>query len=328
MNRKKKKILVLSCLFALIIIVILALLIFLNNNEKYSSEYKKSERDDIVVYGGKEYQYNEHLSNYLFMGIDKTEPIETYETQGDAGRADAIYLLSYDRVEKTVKCIAIPRDTMANIRIISAAGNDLGLTEEHINMQYAFGDGKTESCQLMKEAVSTLMYGIPIEGYCSVNMDGIGAAVGVLGGVKLIVPDDTLESVYPKFKEGAEVVITEEDAEKFVRYRDVNQSQSAIDRMNRQKVFMEAFIETAKTKANSDADLVVNMYGSLKPYMVTNMRTDLFAKLLEAKFDSDDKIQDIPGEKVDGIDFDEYHVNDTQLYELILQTFYEEVQVD
>lgn len=327
MNRKKKQILVLVCLLVLLLGV-LVIVFALNKDDASSTDYKESDREDTVVYGEKEYQYNDHLSNYLFLGIDTTEPIDTYETREDAGRADAIYLLSYDRVEKTVKCIAIPRDTMTNIRTVSLDGVDLGLSEDHINMQYVFGDGKDESCRLMKEAVSNLLYGVPIQGYCSVNMDGIPAAVNVLGEVPVTVPDNTLEEVNPKFKEGAEVVITEADAEQFVRHRDIEQSQSAIARMNRQKVFMEAFVETAKIKATNDASLVVDMYESLKPYMVTNMGTDLFANLLGATYDSDNKILDIPGEKVDGIDFDEYHIDEAQLYEFILQNFYKEVQDD
>ena len=326
MDWKKKKIIVLGVLGVFVVAVLLFFAFLMNNKEKYSNEFTESSRQDTIVYQGKTYRYNEHLSNYLFMGIDKTEPIENYELQGDAGRADSIYLISYDRVRKTVKCIAIPRDTMTNIRIISAEGLDLGLTEDHINMQYAFGDGKSKSCQLMKEAISTMLYGVPIEGYCSINMDGIAAAVGVLGGVELVVPDQSLERVNPKFQQGAKVVVTELDAEQFIRYRDTQQSQSAIVRMERQKIFMEAFMETAKNKADSDADLVVDMHENLKPYMVTNMGTDLFAKLLEADFGSDNKIQDIPGEKVDGIDFDEYHISEEKLYELVLQTFYEEVQ--
>jgi hypothetical protein len=91
---------------------------------------------------------------------------------------------------------------------------------------------------------------------------------------------------------------------------------------------MEAFVETARKQAETDTELVVEMYDGVKPYMVTNMGTDLFAKLLEATYDSDNKIEDIPGEKVDGIQFDEYHVNETELYEFILQNFYKEVQED
>ena len=327
MNKKKKTIFVLVCLL-LLIVGILAILLLRDKDDSSSTEYTESERKNIVVYGGKEYQYNEHLSNYLFMGIDTREPIEEEQTRAENGRADAIFFVSYDRVEKTVKCFAIPRDTMASIHAYSVDGEDLGLTEDHISMQYLYGDGKDESCRLMKETISRMLYGVPIQGYCSVNMDAIPAAVKVLGGVTLVVPDKTLETVNPKFKEGTEVIITEADAEQFVRYRDTTQSQSAIDRMNRQKVFMEAFVETAKAKATDNTSLVVDMYESIKPYMVTNMGSDLFAKLLETTYDSDNKIQDIPGEKVDGMQFDEYHINETQLYELILQNFYKEVQDD
>lgn len=327
MRNKKIKI----AIIIIAVILLLGIVVYFvsrDQDDSYADEYQKSENEEAVVYGGKEYVYNDHLSNYLFLGIDTREEIDAYETVENAGQADAIYLLSYDRVEKTVKCISIPRDTMTNIRTLSIDGEDLGMSKDHINIQYAFGDGKTESCQLMKEAVSNLLYGVPIQGYCAVNMDGIPVAVGTLGGVTLIVPDDSLEAVNSKFMEGAEVTITEEDAEQFVRYRDITESQSAIVRMNRQKVFMEAFVETAKTQVIEDNGLIVDIYDSLKPYMVTNMGTDLFAKLLEANYDSENKIQDIPGEKVEGTDFDEYHVDDTQLYELILQVFYEEVQED
>lgn len=328
MNKKKKQIIVLVCLLVLIAIGVCLFFFFQEPEESYSTEYKESEREDTIEYGGKEYQYNDHLSNYLFLGIDKREYVEEGQAREENGRADAIFLVSYDRVKKTVKCISIPRDTITNIHTYSVDGDDLGLTESHITMQYLYGDGKDGSCRLMKETVSNMMYGIPIQGYCSVSMDGIPVAVDVLGEVRLIVPDNSLENAYPEFKEGAEVVITGKNAEQFVRYRDTEQSQSAIARMNRQKVFMEAFVEEAKVKAVDNADLVVDMYEELKPYMVTNMGTDLFAQLLDASYDSENKIQDIPGEKVDGIQFDEYHINETELYELILQNFYEEVQDD
>lgn len=327
MNRKKKQSFVLLC-FAIIIIAALIVFIKRNKDDTHSTEYKESDREDTILYGGKEYEYNEHLSNYLFMGIDTRETIEENQARAENGRADAIYLLSYDRVKGTAKAFAIPRDTMASVHAYSMDGTDLGLVEDHINMQYVYGDGKEESCRLMKEAVSNLMYGIPIQGYLALNMDGIPVAVSALKSVEVVVPNSSLELVDSKYKEGAKVTITEENAELFVRYRDTDIAQSAMMRMERQKAFMEAFMETARTKASNDTALVLNMYDSLKPYMVTSMGTDLFAQLLDASYESDDKIQDIPGEKVDGNEFDEYHINEEQLYELVLQHFYKEVQGD
>lgn len=324
MRRKRRQSVFLVCMAVLVVGVILFLVLH-NNEESYSSDYDKNRPDNTVQYGGKEYQYNEHLSNYLFMGIDTREPVTEYETKEQVGRADTIFLLSYNRVEKTVTCISIPRDTMANVRMIAADGTDLGVAQEHINMQYVFGDGKDESCRLMKEAVSALLYDIPIQGYCALNMDGIAAAVDVLGGVELVVPDNSLADVNPEFQEGATVMITKDNAEQFVRYRDIEKSQSAIVRTNRQKVFLKALSEQAQQQASENADLIVNMYEALQPYMVTNMGNDLLADLLSATFDSENGIKDIPGQGTEGELHDEYHIDETQLYELVLQVFYKEV---
>ena len=299
--------------------------VFRDRKESYSSDYQDSNREDTIVFGGKEYRYNEHLSNYLFMGIDVREPVEEYETRENTGRADAIFLLSYDRVKKTVKCVSIPRDTMTNIRVLTIDGIDTGTTREHINMQYAFGDGKDGSCRLMKEAVSSLLYGVPIQGYCSINMDGIVVAVDVLGGVEMVLQDNSMADVYPEYVEGAKVTITKENAEQFIRHRDINESHSALVRTNRQKELMKVVSEHTREKSAEDTDFIVDMYESLQPYMVSNIGNDILADLAEAKFDLENGVVDIPGEGVEGDLHDEYHVDNEKLYELVLQMFYEEV---
>ena len=324
MKSKSKQILFLVCV-AIFLVGVILFFVFRDKEESYSSDYQESNREDTIVYGGKEYRYNEHLSNYLFMGVDTREPITEYETREEAGRADTIFFLSYDRVKKTLKCISIPRDTIANVRMIAPDGTDLGTSKEHINMQYAFGDGKDESCRLMKEAVSDILYDVPIQGYCSLNMDGIAVAVDVLGGVEIVVPDNSLQAVNPEFTEGAKVTISKENAEQFIRYRDTDESQSAIVRMNRQKELMKAVSERAREKSIENTDFIVEMYESLKPYMVTNIGNDILVDLLEAKFDSETGVVDIPGEGIEGELYDEYHIDETKLYELVLQMFYEEV---
>lgn len=327
MKRKQKQVLFL----VLMLVFVLGTIVFLiikNKNNLFPSEYQENERDDLIVYDGKKYQYNDHLSNYLFMGIDTREPIEGYENRGNSGQADAVFFVSYDRAKQTIQCLAIPRDTITTIHILNPEGTDMGYSQDHLSLQYAFGDGKEESCSLMKEAVSNMLYGVPILGYCAINMDGIPVAVKTVGDVELTVPNDSLESVNPEFKEGAEVLITEENAEQFVRYRDVNVSHSAISRTERQKVFLKVFAQKAKEDSEGNTTLIVDMYEALEPYMVTNMGNDVFAKLLQAKFDSDSGIVDVPGAKVQGTSFDEFHVDDNQLFELVLRMFYKEVQDD
>ena len=326
---KKKKLIAIVVIGLIVLIFGILVWWFLSQQAKdLSGNYKESQSQNYIEYGDKKYQYNEHLSNYLFLGIDTREAVETYEGQSDAGQSDAIMLVSYDRVKKTITCLTIPRDTMANVQIITPDGTDVGKGKQQITLQYAYGDGKHKSCELTKAAVSEMLYGVPIQGYCSVNMDGIPIAVGQVGSVDVVVPNGTLENVNPIYKEGATVTITQENAEEFVRHRDTNQDFSAMDRLERQRAFAKAFAKVAHEKAEKDADFVVGMYEALEPYMITNIGTDVFVKLAEAGGNISEEIKNIPGEKVDGIGFDEYHINETQLFELILQMFYEEVQED
>ena len=78
---------------------------------------------------------------------------------------------------------------MTEIEVFNPSGKSLGESTDHINIQYAFGDGKQKSCELMKTAVSNLLDGLPIQGYCSMNMDGIPVITDFVGGVQITVPD-------------------------------------------------------------------------------------------------------------------------------------------
>ena len=323
MNMNKKQIVFLVCVVVLVLGVGLFFLLK-DKNTPLSGEYQDT-ADKTVVYDGKTYEYNEHLSNFIFMGIDTREKVENYNTRADAGQADSIFVLSFNRKEKTLKCLSIPRDTLTGIRVLGLDGTDMGVSQDHINVQYAFGDGKRESCELMKEAVSNLLYQVPIQGYLSMNMDGIPIAVREIGGVEVTVPNNTLEKINPDFKEGATVTVTEATAEQFVRYRDIKQTNSAIYRMERQIKFLEAFTEKAKGRVSKDIDFVAQLLESVEDYTVTNIGKDMFAKFAEATYSKEDIIT-IPGEAKAGESFDEYHVNHDELFQLVLQTFYKEVK--
>lgn len=285
-----------------------------------SSEENTSEG---ITYKGKTYVYNDHLSNYLFMGIDTKGDMETAES-GNAGQADAVFLVSVDRVTKEMQVISIPRDTMTEIEMFSVSRKSLGLMENHINLQYAQGDGKTESCELMKTAVSKLLGGIPVHGYCSVNMDGIPVMTEAAGNVQVVIPDNSLEEVNPEFTEGAEVTLTKDNVEQFVRYRNTGREQSALVRQDRQKIFIEAYMKKAQEQYAKDASFVTGLYESMKPYMVTNIGNDLFVKLLSVAQEGKSSVHTLPGKGAQGEYFDEYRVDEEALQEMIISVFYRE----
>ena len=284
-----------------------------------------NQTSDTVEYKGETYKYNDHLSNYLFLGIDTREAVDTYQSQADAGQADAIFLVSMDRATEKIKVLFIPRDSMTRIETFNPYGQSLGETTDHLNIQYAFGDGKEKSCELMKTAVSNMLDGLPIQGYCSMNMDGISVITDFVGGIQLTIPDDSLADVNPEYKKGAVVDITGETAEQFVRYRDIDKTQSALVRQERQKTFLQALVQKAQEKAGEDAGFVTGLYDSVKSYTVTNMGNDIFAKLLAASQNGITDTETVPGEGTHGENFDEYHIDEDALSDLIISMFYEKI---
>lgn len=285
------------------------------------------EDEDTITYQGKSYQYNDHLSNFLFLGVDKKEEVEAQNVSGSAGQADALYLLSWDRVENTISVLAIPRDTITQIQVYDLHGNDLGKTEDHISLSYAYGDGMHKSCTLTRDAVSELLYGIPIQGYCSLNIDAIPILADSVGGVTVTVPDDSLSGADPQFAPGAQVTLTGENAEAFVRYRDTQEEQSALSRMERQKVFLEAYGQRLKEVYSEDPSIVGDILSAADPYMVTSIGNDQYLKLADSYLAAGKTASyTVPGEGVVGEDgFDAYRVDEDALYEMVLEIFYEEV---
>lgn len=285
---------------------------------------EKAHDEDVVTYGGKQYRYNDHLSNYLMLGIDTKGDIQLEKRSISAGQSDAMYLVSYDRREETVQILAIPRDTMTEIQLYNEDGEYLSTAVDHLTLQYAYGDGKRKSCELTCDAVSHLLYELPIRGYASLNTESIPLLADVVDGVPITVPDNSLQDVDPRFTRGDEIVIDTENAELFLRHRDTHQHQQALVRMDRQKVFIKGFVQKLKELQSKDAHTITDVYETLKPHMVTNMTNDVFADLAMAQ--QEGRIETIPGKGVNTELYDEYEVDEKALYEQILTMFYKEVE--
>ncbi len=328
-RRKKRKVRPVSVICVLVIAAAAGALIwlFLRNSGNAGDSPETSGADNPspdVMWQGRNYNYNDHLSNFLFIGVDNREKETADPGSAQAGQADALYLLSWDRAEGDITVITIPRDTMTQIEVLGPGGESLGETEDHISLSYAYGDGGHESCMLTEGAVSELFYGLPVQGYCSINMDALPVLTDSVGGVTVTVPDDSLETVDSRFAEGAQITLDSSDTETFVRYRDTSVSQSALSRMGRQQAYIRAFGQAAGAAYTADPAFVADLYEALEPYMVTNMDHNQFASIMDGLVSgSGTENWTVPGEGVSGASYDEYHVDDDALFEQIIDTFYE-----
>ena len=279
---------------------------------------------DAIVYDGKTYVYNDHLTNYLLLGVDTDGSIQEPREPGSAGQSDSVFLISYDRVKETTVGLAIPRDTITQIEKFTPGGESLGFYSDHLNLQYAYGDGKRKSCELTSAAVSRLLSGLPVGGYAAINLDSIPRLTQLLGGVEVTVPDDSLSEKNPDFVKGNKVVLDETNTETFVRSRDRQIEQSAITRMNHQKVFLEAFASKLAQEQKKDASTVTRLFETMKTEMVTNMSNDQFVDIAVAERSGG--IQTIPGETGHEEVYDVYRVDDAALYKMVLELFYTQTE--
>ena len=262
----------------------------------------------IIEEDGKKYKLNPDIKTVLFMGVDKEEKADLGNNPGENGQSDSLNLLVLNKEEKTAQIIQISRDSMVGIDIYDVTGNRLMTENGQIALQYAYGDGAEESCRLTSEKVSELMYGVNVDSYFSLTLEGLVAATDAVGGITLTVPED-YTAVDPAFEKGAEVTLNGELAEKYVRKRDIEVLDSNNQRMERQSQFMDALIE--KMQSIQSETEYLSLYQKLEDYMTTNMTADEMEELTDYKV-AEDTVK-VPGEIIEKDGHAQYLVDNKEL---------------
>ena len=140
--------------------------------------------DDWIRYDGKVFDYNENIITFLCMGIDiLDEGIES-------GQADALFLLTLNPDTKEIHIIGVDRNTMADFDVYDKAGKYVSTNYGQIALAHGFGDGKEISAKNTVKAVSNVMFGLPIHGYCAINMSAIPLINDAVDGIEVMVLDD------------------------------------------------------------------------------------------------------------------------------------------
>lgn len=283
-----------------------------------------------IRYNGKTYQYKENLTNILCLGIDSRDGIAKEKTPGKAGQADCVILAVLDDEAKTIQLVNISRDSMVPVHVYATDGSFVEDRKEQLALQYAYGNGRDWSCQLMEQAVSDLFYGLPIHGYCALSMNSIADLNDAVGGVTVTVPEE-LAAQQPKlFTAGETVTLTGELAYHFVHDRAYKSADIASNnkRIARQKAYAVAFVNQFKQGMKEDMTLPVKLYQTAEKQMVTSISLDqavyLCTEYMNCSFDTEN-IYTVDGEVTMGEKYAEFNVDDDALYQLILDVFYEEV---
>lgn len=285
-------------------------------------------KEGWVKYKGEIYEYKEDILTFLVMGIDKNSDVKEVEEGTDGGQADALFLAVVDATDQTIRIIGINRNTMTDIRVYDEDGVYVDTVKAQIAVQHGFGNGVEESCEYQKEAVEKLFYGLPIHGYVAINMSAIATINDAVGGVDVTVLED-LTKLDQSLVKGEEVHLMGKSAFWYLKYRDTAVFGSSDLRLARQKQYLNRFIGAAKEAAKEDIAVVLNLYRAIMPQMVTDISLDEVAYLAPILLDyrfQENGFKTLEGETVMGEQFEEFYPDETALYEMILEVFYEKVE--
>lgn len=276
-----------------------------------------------VWYNGHKYVYNENVISTLFIGYDKdSEQL----TNGHTPQADYIMLMCLDTQNNKIKAISIPRDMMVQVdRYIGDAfiGIDQNL---QIASSYAYGDGKEKSCEYTKNAVSRLLYNMPIKKYFSLNMDGVGPLSNAIDGVSL-VPIESLSGT--PIKEGKKIVLFGDNAKYYVKNRgeDIDASER---RRKRDVQFMEEYYKQGYNKVAGDLTKIIDIYNSGTQYAISNFALPdlIYASTIAFGVDirSISTLSLIGQKNVAENNLVEIWPDQTQVFETVLSVFYNMVE--
>jgi LCP family protein required for cell wall assembly len=281
-----------------------------------------SEAVPTIYYNGQQYIQNEALSTLLIMGIDDYE-LEESSTYRNSSQADFLLLAIFDDENKTCTLLQLNRDTMCDVPVLGMKGNYIGLTTEQLALAHTYGSGLEDSAENTVNAVSRLLYNVPVDNYLSLTMGAITELNDLVGGVTVTVEDD-FTGVDDTLVQGETVTLLGEHAENFVRSRMAMQDDSSnLARMRRQRTYMTALTEAIRAKVKEDSSFALEMYSTLADYLVTDCAVDQLADYSSQLVDYTlTEIITPDGEAIKGEKYMEFYVDENALQQLVVDLFY------
>ena len=236
-------------------------------------------------------------------------------------------------MKKTVSFMSIPRDTVASIKVLDLNDEVATVKKGPIAIQHSFGTQGERTNEAVVDAVSNLLYSVPINRYVSVDITAIPDINDSLGGITVDIPED-LTKWNPKMKAGTkDYLLLNKDAVIFVARRDTGIDDSAMGRMKRQVMYLKKLFPAVKAKTAENITYPIALYNSEADKVKTNLTIDEMTYLAKLLLDlelSDKDIVSVPGEmkRIEPGEIEDYEyemgyiVDEDALKQLIVDRFY------
>lgn len=285
-----------------------------------------------LYYNGVHYKRNTAIKAWLILGVDNKGSLQIDRDISEIGLSDGIFLVAENTAKNRVHIIQIPRDTMTAITVTDKNSDPVGTEIDHLTRAWMYGDNHEKSGKYAMDAVSGVMGGLKLNGYIAGSIDIINELNDYIGGVEVTIEDDGLEAADPAFVKGATVLLKGDQAEKFVRRRDITVDFTAMTRMSRHRQYAIAFENKLRKLAKRDSEVIPGMFSLIEGNIITDMAKGTYLKIAMDAVLSGDPLSDKDFSTLEGENLvnheknkDEFWPDYEQVDRLVLDTFFRQV---
>lgn len=279
-----------------------------------------------IIKGGDKYVLNEDVVSLCIMACDR-RPNGSTQTATGSVQADAIMVLALNYKTGEIDVITVPRNSF--VRLEHAPNKDGGASavyKDYLCLAFAQGKDDAEGSQITVNAVSEMLYDLPINYYYTLNWAGLGKLADSVGGIEV----EAIQDLVPfNIKKGETYNLTGDNAIWYVQYRNIQENSSMDDRQARQQQFIKLFAQKALSQAKTNPTVLFDIYKTLEEYSTTNLE---FPEVLFL-------IWSVASNGVDSVDFKtitgtwefdhkfpQLIPDEDQIYQTLLDVYYTKVE--
>lgn len=295
---------------------------------KKTTEVKPDEfiqEDEVVesytkmTLNGKDYNYNYSVSSILLLGID------AYLGDPLLGQSDFMSLIVFNKDDKKVSLLTIPRDTMTLVSEYRD-GEELCAYVTHITLAYPLGGDSPSACARNSIAATSMMLNdVPIDNYISIPLTSLEDLVDVFGEMDIELEDDSLAFRNPDYVKGYMFHVDKNTIETYVRARDINVDNSALDRSKRQQIYlkrcMASMVDILNGNSSTSIARLLMLLESCNSNL-TNAQIEKYMDYFKEYQTNGVDFKTIPGSPNNSSEYDEYIIDRSALDQMIVELFY------
>ncbi len=223
---------------------------------------------------------NKNSYNILVVGKDRV-----------GANTDVIMVVNFNSATQKISILQIPRDTYVEDPINRGGSKKINAIFAYSYMKNVRTLSKTEaSHEALKYLESSIesTFGITVDNYFMIDLNGFVKIIDSIGGVKVNVPfnmyyQDPEQNLYINLKKG-EQVLDGDKAEQFVRFRNTYVL-GDIGRVSAQKIFLAALVDKLTSPEWFSLESLTSVAGNLIDYTTTGMSlTDLIGYIKKVDF--------------------------------------------